>query len=104
MGRMPELLGGTLLLQVMRSANARALVPVRPPGVEICWPLSRFRQTVRMCAEPIQDSLGRKSLPFNYIAGFAICARFWHCACFNSVKTNQAIEDQSSTPWRDKMR
>jgi hypothetical protein len=36
----------------MREVRAPALVPVRCLGAEICWPPSRVRQTVRICAEP----------------------------------------------------
>ena len=61
---------------------------------EVCSPLSRIRQAVRLCTKPDSRSFVEKSRQFNYIGGLSICSRFWHCACSKDVRPNKATEEQ----------
>jgi hypothetical protein len=52
----------TPVFEVGREVRAPAPVPVRHLGLEICWPPSRVRQTVRICAESDPSQPKRKQL------------------------------------------
>ena len=79
--------------QVGRKALAPAPAPVRHLGGEICWPPSRVRQTVRICAKPATKTLREEeSLQFNLTS--ATSCR--HRIAEQFAKSNDARFDSSS--------
>jgi hypothetical protein len=71
-----------------------SLVRLARPDVEILATVEISTGSLDLCSALIQEPLNRKPLQFNYIAGFAISIRFWHCACSKAVKPNKGNDEQ----------